>query len=168
MALLNDSKYGYDILGSRLRMSLVRSAYEPDAIADLGWHEINFCFLPHPGDWRAAGVVQSALGFNQPLLAWEVTEPSEGSKPAMMRPYLSGSGSVLLTGLKRARHGSGVILRMYESSGFSGEAAVCGIPETAQVYETNILEDKLQKIPVISGCIHLAFHPWQVKTILVE
>lgn len=168
VALINDSKYGYDILGSRLRMSLLRSAFEPDAIADLGWHEINFCFIPHPGDWRAAGVVQSALGFNQPLLAREVTEPSEGSEPAMLRPYLSGSGSVLLSGLKRVRYGSGVILRMYESSGFSGEAAVCGIPETAQVYETNILEDKLQKIPVISGRIQLAFHPWQVKTILVE
>jgi alpha-mannosidase len=168
IALLNDSKYGYDILGTRLRMSLVRSAYEPDAIADLGQHEIRFSFLPHPGDWRAAGVVQSALSFNQPLLVREVTEPSQGSKLAMLRPEVSGSSSVLLTGLRRARHGSGVILHMYESGGFSGEICVHGISEMAQVFETNILEDKLQKIPAASGCIHLLFNPWQVKTIVVE
>jgi len=30
-----------------------------------------------------------------------------------------------------------------------------------------ILEDKLQKIPVVSGCIHLAFKPWQFKSIVV-
>jgi alpha-mannosidase len=169
MALINDSKYGYDILGTRLRMSLVRSAYEPDAIADLGWHEINFRFLPHPGDWRAAGVVQSALGFNQPLLAWEVTEPVPGSsKHKFWRPELVGSTAVLLTGLKNAKKGAGMVLRICESSGYSGRAEVHGIPEKAQVFEANILEDKLQKIPVVSGCIHLAFNPWQVKTILVE
>jgi alpha-mannosidase len=169
MALINDSKYGYDILGTRLRMSLVRSAYEPDAIADLGWHEINFRFLPHPGDWRAAGVVQSALGFNQPLLAREVTESvPESSKHMFWQPELAGNASVVLTGLKNAKKGVGMVLRMCESSGYSSKAEVHGIPEKAQVFETNILEDKLQKIPVVLGCIHLAFNPWQVKTILVE
>jgi alpha-mannosidase len=168
MALINDSKYGYDILGSRLRMTLLRSAYEPDSIADLGWHEINFSFLPHPDDWRAAEVVQSALGYNQPLMAWVAAEPSQAFKLSMMRPGITKSGSVILAGLKRARQGSGVILRIYESSGFSSQAEVLGIPELAQVYETNILEDKLKKLPVVSGCIHLTFSPWQVKTILIE
>jgi alpha-mannosidase len=113
--------------------------------------------------------MRSAIGFNQPLLAWEVTESVPGSsKHLFWRPELSGSTSVLLSELKNAQKGAGMVLRMCESSGFSSVVEVRGIPEKAQVWETNILEDKLLKIPVISRSFQLAFRPWQVKTILVE
>ena len=168
IALLNDSKYGYDILGSRLRMTLVRSAYEPDTVADLGWHDIHFSLLPHPGDWRTAGVVQTAMSFNQPLLAVEVPEElAEKPLHTTWRPEVTGSPSVLLAGIKLAKIGTGRILRLYESGGYSGEVDMRGMPEKALVWETNIIEDKLQPLPVNGGCLHLAFSPWQVRTILV-
>ena len=63
IALLNDSKYGHDALGNRLRITLVRSGYEPDAISDIGRHEIRYSLLPHPGNWRDAGVVRQATAF---------------------------------------------------------------------------------------------------------
>jgi alpha-mannosidase len=157
------------ILGSRLRLSLLRSAYEPDEIADLGEHEVCFSLLPHPGDWRQAGVARSASGFNQPLLAQKVNETvTTKAKLLGWKPEFLHSTSVLMTGLKSPKNGLGVILRLVESSGFPSEAVVQGLSEKLGVWETNVLEDKLKKIPVISGCVHLTFSPWEVKTILVD
>lgn len=168
IALLNDSKYGYDVLGSRLRLTLLRSAYEPDQIADLGKHEIRFSFLPHPGDWRRADVVRGALGYNQPLLAVESSHSSKASTNPIWLPGVTGSSTILLSGMKLAKEGKGRILRFYESSGMSGEIEVQGIPERATVWETNIVEDKLHALPITDGKLPLAFRPWQLRTILVE
>jgi alpha-mannosidase len=169
MALLNDSKYGFDVLGSRLRMTLVRSAFEPDQIADLGQHEIHYCLVPHPGDWRAAGVVRLAAGFNQPLIALPGTQGQAAERShAAWRPEIKGSPSILLAGLKSPRNGSGRILRLYESAGCSGEVEIWGLPVGATAWETNLVEDKLHTLPVSEGCLRLAFHPWQVRTAWVE
>ncbi len=68
MALLNDSKYGFDALGSRLRAHIVRSSYEPDTVSDNGSvTRCRFAVVPHSGDWRGAHLGARAAGFNTPL-----------------------------------------------------------------------------------------------------
>ena len=47
--LLNDSKYGVDALGGRLRLTLLRNAYGPDPETDNGVHTVRFAFEPHGG-----------------------------------------------------------------------------------------------------------------------
>ncbi len=66
MALLNDWKYGCDVLGTRMRLTLVRSAYDPDKIADIGQHTARFRFVPHLSSWKKANIVRSGIEFNQP------------------------------------------------------------------------------------------------------
>jgi alpha-mannosidase len=167
-AILNDSKYGYDALGCRLRLTLLRSAYDPDAIADIGQHTIRYGFVPHPGDWRAAGIVRQGMSFNQPLLAREVA--SSGSPVECHRellPQVSGASSVVIACLKTAHSGKGRVVRLYESAGRTAEARLHGFPIATRVWETNIVEDPLQELSVDDGSVALAFSPWQVRTILV-
>ena len=55
-ALLNRSKHGYDVLDSRVRLTLLTSptgadiAKVPDPTADRGKHTIEYAFLPHRSD----------------------------------------------------------------------------------------------------------------------
>jgi alpha-mannosidase len=169
IALLNTGKYGYDALGSRLRLSLVRSAYEPDTIADLGQHTIRYSFLPHLGSWQEAGVVQQAAGFNQPLLAWQVEATAKAATtPLPWRPSLAGSPGVLISAFKTSQDGRGHTIRLYESAGRSGEATLFGLPPGAALWETNIVEDRLHALESHRGGLKLAFRPWQVRTLLVE
>ena len=167
IAVLNDSKYAYDALGTRLRLTLLRSGYDPDAISDVGQHEIRYSFVPHPGDWRSAQVVNQAAGFNQPLLArlsaGGVSAPQAGWVPAMV-----GSPGVVPACLKPASEGSGRVLRLYESQGQVGEVEVRGLPAGARAWELSVTEDKLAELPIQDGGIRLTFQPWKVKTILVE
>ncbi|OPZ27672.1 MAG: alpha-mannosidase [Lentisphaerae bacterium ADurb.BinA184] len=45
--LCNDSRYGCDALGGRLRVTLVRNAYSPDPCSDRGVHRVQLAFEPH-------------------------------------------------------------------------------------------------------------------------
>ena len=67
VALLNDCKYGYDILGHTIRLSLLRAPGFPDPEADQGPHHFAYALFPHQGDLREAGVVAEAEHFNLPL-----------------------------------------------------------------------------------------------------
>ena len=167
IALLNDSKYGYDALGCRLRLNLVRSGYDPDAISDVGPHTVRTRFVPHTGSWREAGIVQAAAGFNQPLL---VTEGGAGSEEGSIasRPTLAGSSSVQISCLKIARDGKGMIVRLYESAGRTVETRLQGLPASASVTETNIVEDRLRTLDARNGGLSLIFRPWQVRTLRIE
>src|SRR4029077_898371 len=67
VALLNDCKYGYDVRGHTLRLSLLRGPGYPDPDADRGHHRFAYALLPHAGDIRAGRVVEEAEAFNLPL-----------------------------------------------------------------------------------------------------
>ncbi len=69
VSLLNDCKYGYDIHDNVLRLSLIKSAVQPDRAADQGHHTFTYALLPHEGDWLEGGTVQSAFSLNAPMLA---------------------------------------------------------------------------------------------------
>ena len=165
IALLNDSKYGYDVLGNRIRLTLVRSGADPDPISDLGEHSIRYALMPHPGSWRDAGVVQEAAGFNQPLIARLASKPGAGGDP--WRPRAS-SGSVLLSCLKPAHDGAGRVLRLYESAGRAGEVELSGFREGQRVFDASVVEERIRELPAPGGVLRLSCRPWQVRTLLVE
>lgn len=166
-ALLNAGRYGYDALGTRLRLNLVRSAYEPDPISDIGTHCIRYALLPHAGPWQDAGVVQAAAGLNQPLLGRVVKRETASATPAPFRPTLT-AGTVAVSSLKPAQRGDGVVIRLYEYGGRPSEVTLEGVPVGARVSETTVVEDPIGTLEAMSGRLPLTFRPWQVRTLLVE
>ncbi|CAN5822259.1 alpha-mannosidase [soil metagenome] len=165
MALLNEGKYGCDILGTRLRLSLVRSAYDPDLVADLGSHLIKYRLVPHAGCWREAGIVGLASGFNQPLMPLRAGLGGGGRIAEMPRPMVRGEG-VRLTCLKKAEEGDGYVFRLHECWGRPGEIEVDGIPPGWQVFETDVTERS--RLSREARGLQIAFGAWQVRTFLVE
>ncbi len=68
-ALLNDGRYGHHAIGSELGISLLRSPFWPDPLADEGIQELTYSLLPHAGGWHEGGVLAEAEDLNRPLLA---------------------------------------------------------------------------------------------------
>jgi alpha-mannosidase len=81
VSILNDCKYGYDILDSRMRITLLRAPTNPDPKGDLGYHKFTYSFYPHAGTWQTGGTVQEAFLLNLPLDGKEVA-PNKGTLPA--------------------------------------------------------------------------------------
>ena len=112
IALLNDGKYGHDVLGNDLGISLLRSPVFPDLLADEGYQSFTYALLPHPGDWLTGGVLAEAEDLNQPLSAMTAPVAQDRQWQA-----ISGTGPLAMSGLKPAEDGTGLILRLYEPAG---------------------------------------------------
>jgi len=67
LTVCNDGRYGYDALGGRLRITLLRNAYEPDVETDNGVHHLRLALLPHAAGASNAQLLHDGLAFNHPL-----------------------------------------------------------------------------------------------------
>jgi alpha-mannosidase len=101
LGIVTEDRYGYDALGPRLRISLLRSAYDPAVDADLGLHAFRHSMVPLRGTWRDAGLPVLAESLSQPVtVAWP---PGESAQPtprltARRRPLPvmdPGSGAII-------------------------------------------------------------------------
>ncbi|MCB9125177.1 MAG: alpha-mannosidase [Caldilineaceae bacterium] len=130
-ALLNDGKYGCDVTGSTMRLTILRCvpyAYHkpPHTFGlrrrydwvDQGAQEFTVVVCPHGGDWRDAGVVEQARLLNQPLVA--ITHHAHaGDRPRQESLASLDAADIELTALKRADDGHGVIVRVADMHGRS-------------------------------------------------
>jgi alpha-mannosidase len=71
--LLNDCKYGFDVQGNTMRMTILRTSYSPDPNPDQGRHELKYSLYPHRGDWRKALTFRRGYELNHPLETVVVT-----------------------------------------------------------------------------------------------
>lgn len=113
VALLNDCKYGYDVKGATLRISLIKSSTSPDPLADQGRHLFTYSLLPIPGaDMRV--LHHSAHDLNAPMRVVGAAPHGAAQVVPLVRLV---AGDVIVETVKPAEDGSGIILRLYEPSG---------------------------------------------------
>ena len=123
LALLNDCKHGHSLDSSTLRLTLLRSSHDPDPLPEIGDHTMRMAVVPHGKPPARAELMELAAAFNQPLPV-VATDPHNGEfAPAQSAAQLQGAG-VVLTSVKRAEDGGGVVFRLLETEGKTATAAV--------------------------------------------
>ena len=167
VSVLNDCKYGYDVQGSTIRLSLLRAPKWPDMTADLGEHEFTYSLFPHEGDWQAAHTVRAAAELNHEA-AVLAAEAHEGSLPAVHALLGFNSQHVVLDTVKPAEDGDGVVLRLYESTGGRERVKLAwNLPFQSAVL-SNALEQELEPVNAEGGLITLDFAPYEIKTLKLK
>ena len=152
VALLNDGKYGHDVMGNVMGLSLLRSPVFPDLLADEGKQSFTYALLPHVGDWFEGGVLAEAEDLNQPLLVrcGKVTDQSWTAARLTDRP-------LALSALKPAEDGGDLILRVYEPSGGRSVPHLT-LPDGWTVAgQVNLLEEPVEG--------DLTFTPFQIRSL---
>ena len=136
LAVLNDGKYGHDVLGGDIGITAARSPVyawhepkelDPDEVysfQDQGRQEFAYRLVPHGGDWRDAAVVRLAAELNQP--AFPLLESYHDGDLPQVRSFASVSAdNVVPAVLKVSEDGpDAVVLRAYESAGRACEATI--------------------------------------------
>ena len=140
LSLLNRSKYGYDIKGRTMRLSLLRSPLWPDPTADRGKHSIEYSLYPHPGTWRQANTVGAAYDYNNPLIVIS-TGVQKGRLASSGSLVQLNSPNLILTVLKKAEDSDAWIVQWYESSGQDSEALLSLPAAPKKVVRSNFLEE---------------------------
>ncbi len=170
LALVNDSKYAYDMLerapyrdGQRpdveLRMTVLRSPpyafhdprpfhpRETYQFIDQGEQTVRYWLLPHRGTWQEAGIPRQAHRLNTPLLR-EAVPTGQGGLPPSWSFVRCDTAGVEIAALKRAEAGEGLVLRLWETHGHDTDALIL-----FPLWETEL-------------SVPLGHH--QVKTLLLE
>jgi alpha-mannosidase len=164
VALLNDCKHGYDIQGSAMRLSLLRGPTHPDPTADLGNHQFTYALMPHPGDFREAGVIEAAEDLNSPLL------PARGNLAVGSSRSLVeiDTRQVVVEAIKRAEDSDAVVVRLYEAWGGSCKARLRTTLPARQAFLCDLLERNRTEVVVRNGLVDLELEPFKVVTLKLE
>ncbi len=167
VSVLNDCKYGYDVQGSTIRLSLLRAPKWPDATADLGTHDFTYSLYPHQGDWRSAHTLRKAAELNTAVVA--IAAKANRGPLLSTGSFIEFNGQhVVLDTVKPSEDGRGSILRLYESSGGREVVQLIWKQQYSEVYLSNALEDKLELVNHHQGEFELDFAPFEIKTLYIN
>jgi alpha-mannosidase len=165
VSLLNDCKYGFDVNGNVMRMTLIRTPDDPDPQSDLGRHEINYSLYPHMGDWRQADTVRRGYELNNPLIPI-VTTGHQGKWPCEHSFLQVEPSNIILTALKKAESGDGLILRLYECEGTEGTADISFGMSIDRQQDTDLVErDKSGSRKITNGRTRIPYGKWEIKAL---
>jgi alpha-mannosidase len=162
-AVLNDCKHGYDIHDNVIRLTLLKSATDPDRFADQGEHVMTYSLLPHTGDWRGE-VIPAAYDLNDPLIVRRVKGGAAGN--AALGSLLSVSApNVVIETVKRAEDGNGLIVRLYEDQRSRGRFTLKAGFALASASQSNLMEEAGAALPVQNNQVQLDITPYQIITL---
>jgi len=164
VALLNDCKYGHDIQGNVLRLSLLRAPVSPDPVADRGTHEFTYALLPHAGDLRQGRVIEEAYALNVPLIVRD-TKPRLGSLPSSHSFFRTSRDGAVIEAVKVAEDGGSVIVRLYEAEGGRGPAVLTTTLPVRKAWRADLLENEQQALTLREGAVRLDLKPFEIVTI---
>ncbi len=167
VALLNDCKYGHDVRGNVLRLSLLRSPTRPDPEADQGEHRFSYALYPHAGDWRN-GVVRIAYEFNVPPMAYRLSGGGTGELGERFGLAECDAENVVIDTLKMAEDEDALIIRVYEAHGGRGRATLRLAGQIADAVEVNLLEEEIGPAEFEGRELRFEVAPYQIRTFKVK
>jgi alpha-mannosidase len=167
LSLINDSKYGYDAVGNRLRLTLLRSPTWPAPGADRGRQQFRYALYPHAGSWKQARTVRHGYEFNNPLIARQVA-PHPGTLPAEQSLLSVEQDHVVLTAVKKAEDSDALILHLYEWAGEGGDIDIRLPAGARSAALSNLVEQQAgAALPLAGSRLRVPIHPYEIVTINV-
>jgi alpha-mannosidase len=158
LTVINDAKYGYDVRGGDIGISVVRSPvwawHDPRELEqdgdfeymDQGRQTFLVRLVPHAGDWRDANVVRLAEELNQPPYALFETF-TRGPLPRQASYASDDGGAVVVTVVKASEDDDALVVRAYETAGRAAHLTF--------------------ELPLVGRTIEADFAPHEIKTFRV-
>jgi alpha-mannosidase len=158
-AILNDCKYGVNVLGNSINLTLLKAALAPDMTADRGRQEFTYAFYAWNGSLAESEVVRQAYDLNCPAIT--------ASGAAGERSLFSvDAPNVIIEAVKPAEDGSGdIIVRLYEGKRMKTRCALTTSLPVVQAQQTDMLENVQEGLLCEEGTIALELRAFEVKTV---
>jgi alpha-mannosidase len=116
VTLVNTSKYGFNVEGHTLNMTLVRGSIDPDPMPDLGEHNISYALVVHNAGWTAGNCVEAGEDWNIPLVVVS-SDFHEGDLPPSQKLVELEPGNVRVAAMKKSEDGTALVMRLVEVEG---------------------------------------------------
>jgi alpha-mannosidase len=161
VAVLNDCKYGVNVVGNSINLTLLRAPLAPDMTADQGTQEFTYALYAWNGSFAASELVQHAYALNIPL----TTAPGGAGERAL---FTVSAPNVVIETVKPAEDGSqDIIVRLYEAYRMATRCTLTtALPATGAI-AVNMLEEGNEPLPFVNGAVELDFRAFEVKTVRI-
>ena len=200
MLFLNNGLYGYDATPDQVRLSLLRAPLDPANLlhdttrpvkrAHIGLGPFGFSYgiLAHEGDWKEVNAPKLGYEFNNAAIAisvrdgfehsgvwrdwWDLRESAPQIVPNQFIETIQSKTSIL-TVIKRAEDGGGLILRLVETYGKQDRVVIHYHGPIKAAVETDMLERPLSpsfsksSISISEPEIKISMCAWEIKTIKI-
>jgi len=129
---------------------------------ELGRHTYQYSVYPYHGNWRESQIHRRAHETSQPLVALQMdTEP----KSREFRSFSLDPDGLIISALKQAEDGDGIILRFFETRGESCRAALGLPPGITAVRTVNLLEEEEGIVEADEARVEMEVGPFEIVTL---
>jgi mannosylglycerate hydrolase len=134
-----------------------------------GTLECRYALLPHQGDWEEGGVLQAAYEHKVGIPAIQGLPYASGPLPATGSVFsVTPADKLVLSALKQAEDGDGMILRLWNNSGDTVDARIaCALP-LASSESLRLDETHPEPLPLEGNSIRCHVGPHKIVTIRVK
>ncbi len=158
-AVMNDCKYGVNVLGNSINLTLLKSPLTPDMTADQGKQEFTYAFYSWNGSLADSDLVRDAYELNVPV---RTTRGAAGERSV----FALDASNVIIETVKPAEDGSpDVIVRLYEAMRTATRCTLTTSLPVDAAHETTMLEEEPSALPLTNAGVSLDFRPFEVKTV---
>jgi alpha-mannosidase len=174
VALLNNTLYGYSYINGDLKLTLMRSAGNPDIYPNLGKFNISYSLYPHAGNWEN-DVWAEGDNYNVPVYAAEPRSLSFGkenaSDPEEASFFSLDAPNVVLSGMKQSEDGKEFIVRLAEVEGKTTTVNLSVPVKIKKARRLNLIELPLDGVtePSINGkSVQVQIKPHEIVTVGIK
>ncbi|MEM1581792.1 MAG: glycoside hydrolase family 38 C-terminal domain-containing protein [Candidatus Bathyarchaeia archaeon] len=171
LGLINNCKYGFDVNGNTVRMTLIRTSYSPDPRPDQGEHEILYALYPHKGDWKSSLTFRVGCELNHPLIAHAVLN-SKGTDGYLLEEEKSllkvKPDNIVVSCCKKSEDSDDLIIRIYDATGEGANAELYFNFIVKEAYETDLMETPIKPLKSQGKIIQIRVNPFEIKTLRIK
>jgi alpha-mannosidase len=166
---MNDCKYGHDIHDGDMRLTLIKSAWNPGNMGDfndIGNHEFTYSIYPHANNVEGCEVVKYAYDLNLPMTA--VKTSGKGALPSEYSLVSVSTDNLVIETIKEAEYGDETIIRLYETKNTRGKATIKLGFDAKAAYIGNLCEKKGKELKIKNGTVTIDYKPFEIITLIVK
>jgi alpha-mannosidase len=158
-ALLNDCKYGVNVEGNCINLTLLRSPLAPDPTADKGRQSFTYAFCCWQGPFLQDNPIRDAYELNVPASC----SLGDGGRQELIQ---LSAPNIIVESIKPAEDGSAdIVVRLYESARAMTNCELRIALPFCSLQATDMLEQNGQVLPAPDGVIALQFRAFEIKTL---
>jgi len=166
-AVISHERNGVTVRFSKVGLTLLKSPTLPDPVVDSGELSTYYAITALPSNGKLL-LTRIAYEVSNPVHVVTVSSPREGKGDGLTGYVLRVDGGVIVENVKKCSDlDKCLVLRVYNPMNSPVRAVLrFGIP-VDDVWECNILEDKVRRMRIRACGVNLTFKPFEIKSVCV-
>ena len=167
VSFINDCKYGCNVDGTTVGLTMLKSAVFPNPEADREIHQFTYAIYPHKGEWKEASTVEYAYALNNETSAVVKTIVG-GTLPKQYRMFSVSEKNIVAEVVKKAEKSGDTVIRLFESHNKRTKVRMTFAHPVDKISECNLLEEEICEIASFKDGYEIEFQPYEIKTLKIQ